>query len=255
MKRKTVCIIQARIGSTRLPGKVLLDLEGKNVLERVIERVIKSKFISDVIVATTTAREDQKIVRLCSAIGIKSYCGSENDVLDRYFQAARLSEASQIVRVTSDCPLIDPGIVDKVIKTHLSSGADYTSNTIVETFPDGEDVEIFTFNALKKAWDGAKALSDREHVTPFIRKNPKLFKLVNVENSIDLSGKRWTLDEKNDYKLIKTIYKYLSDKAEYFTMKDVLTLLAKYPELERLNYGIKRNEGYLKSLKKDRASV
>ena len=140
-----IAIIQARIGSTRLPRKVLMELEGKTVLERVVERVKYSKLIKDVVVATTILKDDLEIVKLCSNIGISVYCGSEENVLDRYYQTARLFKAEHIVRITSDCPLIDPKIIDEVINLHQRKKSDYTSNTIKKTYPDGQDVEIFTF--------------------------------------------------------------------------------------------------------------
>jgi len=252
MKRTIICIIQARFNSIRLPGKVLMNLAGKSVLERVVERVKKSGLIDDVVVATTIRKEDLRIVKLCKKLGVRVFCGSEADVLDRYFQAAKLLNATDIVRITADCPLIDHRIIDKVIGAHVFYKADYTSNTIDPTFPDGQDVEVFTFHALLVARRRARLMSDREHVTPFIKKNPSLFKLVNVECKKDLSDKRWTLDEKEDYKLIGLIYKYLLKTNNNFAMKDILKLISEHPELEKINSGIQRNEGYLKSLKNDR---
>lgn len=250
--KNITAVIQARIGSKRLPAKVLLKIQGRTILEHVIERVRKSKLIDEAVVATTILEEDLKIVNLCSKIGIRVYCGSENDVLDRYFQAARLLSAKHIVRITADCPLMDPEIIDKVIRLHFSKKADYTSNIITETFPDGEDVEIFTFKALCKAWKKARLYSEREHVTSYIRKNPDLFKLVNMENKEDFSDKRWTLDEKVDYEFIKLIYRNLYRKNRLFGMDEVLRLLDTHPEYENINNKIKRNEGYIKSLKKDK---
>lgn len=249
-----IAIIQARIGSTRLSAKVLLDLEGKSVLERIIERVKNSKFIQEVIVATTISKEDLEIANLCSRIGVRVYCGSENDVLDRYFQVARLLGAKHIVRITADCPLIDPKVIDTVIRAHLSKNADYTSNTIQETFPDGEDVEIFKFQTLKKAWEDAKLPSEREHVSPYIRKQQNLFRLENVIGEENLGRMRWTLDEKRDYKFIKLVYRKLYKKNRIFGMEETLSLLREHPEYQRINHGIKRNEGYLKSLWEDRRS-
>lgn len=244
-------IIQARVGSTRLPNKVLFDLEGKTVLEQVINRVSRSKLISDAIVAATILKRDLTIVNLCSGKGIKVYCGSENDVLDRYYQAARLFGVEHIVRITSDCPLIDPEIIDDVIKLHLKNKSDYTTNTLKGTFPDGEDVEVFTFKALRQAWQKAGLASEREHVTPYIRKHPEIFKLTNLEYPVNLSGKRWTLDETKDYKFIRLIYKKLYRKKRIFGMNDILCLLKAHPEYEKINRKIARNAGYLKSLKED----
>lgn len=244
-------IIQARMGSTRLPGKVLLDLEGKTVLEHVIDRVKASRFIDDIIIATTISKEDLKIVKLCAGLGISVYCGSENDVLERYYETARLFGADQVVRITSDCPMIDPSVIDAVIDLHLREKADYSSNTLKETYPDGQDVEIFTLGSLKNAWKNAKLASEREHVTPYIRKNPE-YKLVNIEYGKDMSNKRWTLDNSEDYEFIKIIFEYLYGKNPLFGMEEILKLIDEKPEIERINENIVRNEGYKKSLREDR---
>lgn len=250
--RKIIAVIQARSGSIRLHGKVLFNLEGKTVLERVVERVKRSKFIEETVVATTILKEDLEIIALCSTKGIRVYAGSENDVLDRYFQAASLLEARHIVRITADNPLIDYQIIDKGINLHLVKKADYTTNTLKESFPDGEDVEILTFETLKRAWKNAKWSSEREHVTPYVRKHPELFKIVNFTYNKDLSGKRWTLDQKDDYEFIKLIYKNLGKKNRYFGMDEILRFLKRHPQYEKVNSEMLRNEGYLKSLKEDR---
>lgn len=247
---KIIAIIQARLGSTRLPGKVLLDIEGRTVLEHVIRRVKSSKLVTDVIVATTINKDDLKIVKLCANLGISVYCGSEDDVLDRYYQTARLFGADHIVRITSDCPLIDHMLIDEVITLHVQEKADYTSNTLKETYPDGEDIEVFTFAALKEAWKKANLSSEREHVTPYIRKNPA-FKLANLEYKKDLSHKRWTLDNPEDYDFIKSIYKNIYIKNPDFGMEEILKFIDKNPVVEKINQHINRNEGYLKSLKEE----
>lgn len=252
MKKRNIAIIQARVGSSRLPKKILLDLSGKTVLERVYERVKKSTLVDQVVVATTVNKDDLEVVRLCRNANMPVYCGSENDVLDRYYQAAKLFGAKNIIRVTSDCPLIDYRIIDKVIKLHLSKEADYTSNILEETFPDGQDVEVFTFSSLEKAWKEASLLSEREHVTPYIRKNKDIFKLKNLKNLENLSDMRWTVDEARDYEFIKKIYEHLYKDNPLFGMEEVLKVLEEKPELEEINRGIIRNEGYLKSLKNDK---
>jgi len=245
-------IIQARVGSTRLPRKVLKKVEGKTILEHVINRVKAAKNLDDIIVATTIKKEDLEIVKLCAQQGISVFCGSEDDVLDRYYQAARLFKAESIVRITSDCSLIDPKIIDNVIDLYLKENADYATNTMPETFPDGEDVEVFSFNALRIAWKNAKLASEREHVTPYIRNNPDIFKIVNLKCKPSLATKRWTLDEPEDFEFIKIIYKNLYPRNPLFGMKEILDFLKEHPEVERVNKGIIRNEGYLKSLKEDR---
>jgi len=249
-KSRVAAIIQARTGSTRLPGKVLLKLEGKTVLERVIERVKRSKLVDEVMVATTILKGDSKIAALCKKIGIKFYCGSRDDVLDRYYQSAKLLNAEHIVRITADCPVSDYLVIDKVIKLHLDKGNDYTRTA--DSFPDGIVVEVFTFKALQKAWQEAVLASECEHVTPYLKKHPELFKQIMLQYPRDFSQKRWTLDEKADYKFIKLIYKKLYKKNNYFGMKEILKLLAEHPEYETINNNILKNEGYLKSLREDR---
>ena len=250
-----IAIIQARISSTRLPGKVLKKVEGKTVLEHVIDRAKAVKNINDVVVATTVKKEDLEIVKLCANLGISVFCGSEDDVLDRYYQVARLFKSNHIVRITSDCPLIDPLIIDKVIGLYFKKEADYATNTMPETYPDGLDTEVFSFKTLKIAWENAKFTSEREHVTPYIRKNPNIFKLVNLKCNSDLKNKRWTIDEPKDFEFIKIIYKNLYHKNALFGMKAILNFLKKYPEIEEINKNIIRNEGYLKSLKKDKIKI
>jgi len=249
---KIVAIIQARLGSTRLPNKVLKKIEGKTILEHVIDRVKAARRIDQVVVATTVNKEDLAIVKICENAGIGVFCGSEEDVLDRYYQAARLFGADQVVRITADCPMIDPKVIDAVIELHLKENADNTLNTLKETYPDGEDVEVVKFGALKKAWQEAKLLSEREHVTPYIKNNPGMFKIINLEYWENLSEKRWTLDNAEDYELISRIYKALYHNNALFGMEEILAFLKNCPELEKINQHIARNEGYAKSLKEDR---
>ena len=246
-----LCIVQARTGSTRLPGKVLMNLGGKTVLARVLERAAASRSLSEVAVATGIGAENLPIVKFCSAKGIRVFCGSEDDVLDRFYQLAKLVKPKNIVRITADCPLLDPLIIDLVVNAHCRSGADYTTNIVPPTFPDGEDVEVFTFRALERTWRAAKLMSEREHVTPYIRKHPRSFRIYSVRNAMDLSGKRWTLDNPEDLKFISAVYKAFKGRG-LFGMDEVLRLLAGRPELEKLNGAITRNEGYKKSLREDK---
>ena len=248
----TIAIIQARMGSTRLPGKVLLNLEDKTVLEHVVDRVRSSKQVDDVVVATTISKDDLRIVKLCANLGVSVYCGSEDDVLDRYYQAAKLFKAENIVRITSDCPVIDPKIIDDAITLHIKNDVDYTSNTLKVTYPDGQDVEVFTFSSLKTAWKDAKLASEREHATPYIRNNPEIFKHASLEYKEDLSQKRWTLDNAEDMEFLRLVYKYLYNKNPLFGMNDILALISEKPEIEKINQHIIRNEGYLKSLREDK---
>jgi len=253
--KKIVAIIQARMGSTRLPGKALKEISGKPLLWHVINRVKKAKLIDQIVLATTDKKEDLKLIEIASETGIGNYAGSEEDVLDRYFQAATKYKADIIVRITSDCPLIDPIIIDKVINHFLSDNFDYVSNTIKCTYPDGLDVEVFSYNSLKKAWNDAKLPSEREHVTPYIIKHKEIFKIGNFENDEDLSHLRWTVDEERDLEFVREIYKRLYKEGEVFYMENVLELLKKNPELIEINSKIIRNEGYLKSLEKDKSYI
>jgi spore coat polysaccharide biosynthesis protein SpsF (cytidylyltransferase family) len=244
-------LIQARSGSSRLPEKVLLNLEGKTVLERVVERVQRCNKVDEVIVVTTIKKEDLKIVKISADYGICVFCGSEDDVLDRFYQAAKLIKPKNIIRITADCPLIDPDIIDMVIERHIKEDSDYTANCIVESYPDGLDVEVFKFGVLERTWLEAKLKSEREHVTPFIKKHPEIFKIISLVNETDLSEKRWTLDNSEDYEFIKKIYQGIFQKKNDFRMNDVLNFLKENPDLEKLNSSIIRNEGYQKSLKED----
>lgn len=245
-------IVQARMSSTRLPNKVLLHLEGKSVLEHVVARIARAKLVGDVVVATTVKKEDLAIVRLCADLGYSVVCGSENDVLDRFYQAARLFEADHLVRITADCPMMDPSLIDGVVRLHLETGSDYTANILEETFPDGEDIEVFTFAALKTAWERANLGSEREHVTPFIRRHGELFKLTNLRAPRDLGGKRWTIDNAEDYEFLKKVFGALYPQNPFFGMDDVLQVLERHPEWEQINTHIARNEGYQKSLTEDK---
>jgi len=222
---KITAIIQARCGSTRLPRKVLMNLEGKSVLERVVERVKHSSYVDQIVVATTINEDDDEIETLCKGIGVNVFRGSVDDVLDRFYQASKRYGGENIVRITADCPLLDPNIVDKVIACHIESRADYTTNTIKETYPDGEDVEIFTFASLEKAWSQAALKSEREHVTPYLRKNPDIFKQMSVESSVDLSEMRWTLDNAEDFIFISAVYKKLHQDGSIFKIDDVLRFM------------------------------
>jgi len=250
MKKASV-IIQARMGASRLPNKVLMPLAGKPVLEHVIRRCQHSKLVDRVIVATTVDPKDLAVLNFVSALGVSVFCGSINDVLDRYYQATKLFEFQHIVRITADCPMIDPDIIDRVVGEYFEVEADYAANTLKETYPDGEDVEVFSFDVLQKAWQEASMLSEREHVTPYIRKSD-VFKKINVTHNVDLSRQRWTLDEPRDYQKLSAVFDALYQKDAFFHMNDIVQFLARHPEIDRINEDILRNEGYQKSLASDR---
>jgi spore coat polysaccharide biosynthesis protein SpsF len=251
---KICALIQARTGARRLAHKVLLPLKGKTVLEHVINRVRAARSVDEAVVVTTVSKEDLKIVELVSHLGVRVLCGSEEDVLDRYYQAARLLNVSHVARITADCPVMDPSVIDQVVDAYFTGKADYCSNALTPTFPDGLDVEVFSFEALKKAWQNARLASEREHVTPYIRRHKRQFKIVSLENTGRLGHYRWTLDEKKDYEFLLKIYDGLYRANPLFGMEDILRFLKGKPELSQINAAITRNEGYARSLKNDKVT-
>jgi len=244
-----VAIVQARMGSSRLPGKVLADVCGKPMLWHVMNRLNMVPSIDELVVATSTKQTDDSVAHFCLENNFRCFRGSETDVLDRYYQAARQYGAKVVIRITADCPLIDPQVVQTVIDTYLKGGYDYVSNTLRYSYPDGLDVEAFSFSALKIAWQKAEMPAEREHVTPYLRTNGR-FRVYNVENDIDLSGRylRWTVDEPSDMELIRIIYERLGFKEEGFGQKAILQLLDEEPNLMEINMGNICNGGYYKSL-------
>jgi spore coat polysaccharide biosynthesis protein SpsF len=223
-------IIQARMSSTRLPGKVLktLPVDGKvTVLEQVIRRLKKSKRISKIVVATTRAGEDDVLIPVIKRERVKCFRGSEKNVLSRYYLAAREYKLDTVVRITADCPCIDPEIVDSVIKTHIAEEADYTSNTLKRSFPCGFDVEVFNFDVLKKAYKNAGNDYEKEHVTPYIYSNPGMFKLEQVKapQRFCMPDLRITLDTPSDYMLLSFIFATLYKKDNYFNIASIIGLL------------------------------
>jgi spore coat polysaccharide biosynthesis protein SpsF len=239
---KKVAIIQARMGSTRLPGKVLKDIKGQPMLWHVINRVSYSELIDKIVVATTDNKEDDKIEYFCKTNDISSYRGSQKDVLDRYYQVARIYQADLIIRITSDCPLIDPSIIDKAIRNYSDNKkkVDYVSNTLERTYPRGMDVEVFSFRTLETAWQKAKKRYHREHVTPFIYENYDLFRFSNIKNNENLSYLRLTVDEEKDLELVREIYKKLYKKNNMFYLEDIVKLFEAYPELKLVNKEVKQ---------------
>ncbi len=245
-------ITQARTGSTRLPGKVLMEVNGTPLLKIHLDRLKKSKKVDKIIVATTICVEDNIIEELATEWGYEVFRGSENDVLDRFYQAVKSINPLWVVRVTSDCPLIDPMLVDKVIEFTKSNNKDYGSNVIEETFPDGQDVEVFKFLALETAWNSAIKESEREHVTPYIRNNSNLkgenlFSSISYKNNIDYSKIRITVDELNDFELINKVINDLGYNKSWLEYTEYII----NNKLFDINGNIIRNEGYLKSLKNE----
>ncbi len=252
MEIKTVLITQARTGSTRLPGKILMEVNDTPLLKIHLDRLNKSKNVDKIIVATTISKEDDIIEKLCADWGYDVIRGSENDVLDRFYQAVKNIKPNWVVRVTSDCPLIDPQLVDKVVEITKLENKDYGANVIDETFPDGQDVEVFKFSSLEKAWTEANRLSEREHVTPFIRNNSdlksgNLFSAISYKNNTDYSMIRMTVDEQKDFELINKIISDLGSEQSWLYYTEYIIK----NDLANINGNIIRNEGYIKSLKKD----
>lgn len=245
-----IAIIQARFGSSRLPGKILTEIGGKPVLQHVIERVQKSRFVEEVMVATSIERDNLPVLGLCADLGVRAFAGSENDVLDRYYQLAKLVKPQYVIRVTADCPCYDPEILDAAIeKMHPTT--DHMSYD--ETLPDGLDIEIVKFSALEKAWQEAKLASEREHVTLYIRNNPGAFKIQSLPYPAgDFGHMRWTLDEPEDLQLITQIFENFASNPDFRT-SDILRLFENNPDLSKINAHIARNEGLAKSLQNDRS--
>jgi spore coat polysaccharide biosynthesis protein SpsF len=241
---KIGAIIQARMGSTRLQGKVMKNLQGKTVLEHVIERVKQSKLIDEIIIATTTNGRDTVIEDEALRCGVKVFRGSEEDVLSRYYYAAKEYDLDVIVRITSDCPLIDPKIVDEIIEIYKENNFDIVTNTgndlANRTFPRGLDAEVFSFNFLEKAHNNATEKYQREHVTPYIYETSN--NIYYYKNQTDYSKYRWTLDTDEDFELIKEIYNNLYHGSHDFYLRDIVKLLEKMPELYEINAHIEQKK-------------
>ncbi|ELR70587.1 3-deoxy-manno-octulosonate cytidylyltransferase [Fulvivirga imtechensis AK7] len=253
---RIIAITQARYGSTRLPGKVLKEVKGATLLEIHLKRILRAKKIDDVIVATTNEPEADKISKIAAANHVEVYQGSTDDVLDRFYNAARVMRADWVVRLTSDCPLIDPELIDLVIEKTLEAKADYGTNTFENLFPDGQDIEVFSFESLKMAWEDAKLQSEMEHVTPYIRKNTnieggKLFKGFSYKCGTDYSKVRMTVDEPADLRLTEVLIGQLGVDQTWLKYTEYIL----ENDLGSINASILRNEGYIKSLKNDKKQI
>lgn len=248
---KYLALIQARCGSSRLPNKVLRKLGNRTALEWVISRVKKSKSVDEVMVVTSIEKNNFPILKLCIENDTRVYAGSEDDVLDRYYQAARLLKPEYIIRITADCPVFDYQFLDMAIE-QLQPETDYMGD-LNETFPDGLDIEIIKYSALKESWEKATMLLEREHVTLYIKRNRDKFQIQNLVCPISgISDKRWTLDEEKDYLLLNEIYSFfLKQSNEDFVTEEILSFLNANPELNCINDGIARNEGFYKKIDND----
>jgi spore coat polysaccharide biosynthesis protein SpsF len=240
---KNVVIIQARMGSTRLPGKVLRLLAGKTVLSHVIERVKAFQNVHEIVVATTLGKQDDPIVEEAERMGVKFYRGSEEDVLSRYYEAALQAQADTVIRITSDCPLIDPEVSSHVIREYLGNGVcDYASNTLERTYPRGLDTEVMLFESLETAHRETREPYDREHVTPYLYKNPDRFLCRSVVSKDGIPNYRWTLDTLEDWELIRRIYEELYEPGRLFSWKEAAALMQENPSWTLINSHIQQKQ-------------
>jgi spore coat polysaccharide biosynthesis protein SpsF len=256
---KIVAIVQARMSSKRLPGKVLKPLGSKPTLGYVLHQLSGARRVNNIVLATSVESSDDPIVLWARRAKVDCVRGNLTDVLDRYYQAAKRSEAETVVRITADCPLLDASVVDRCIERFLEGDCDYVSNVNPPTFPDGLDNEVFSFEALERAWKEASHPAEREHVTLYIRNHPKIFRIANVENDTDYSKLRWTLDTHEDYVFLNKVVQklemeHIKESNPRFTMREVLDLLesdASLLEVGSASASGSSNEGYFSSLQHD----
>jgi len=239
------CIIQARMGSSRLPGKVLINVDNKPILLHLITQLKFSKKIEKIVIATTNMPQDDKIINFAKINKIDFFRGSNSNVLDRFYNCCKKFSIDVIIRITADCPLVDPEIIDKMVEKYQSGKYDYVSNTIHRTFPFGAEVEVFSLNALEFAWKNAKSELDKEHVSIFIRRDTKNRKM-NFQNKENLSQLRWTLDYPEDLQVISEII--LKIKKNPILLNDILKLIKKEPHIININKNIKIDKNYLKKV-------
>lgn len=248
-----LAILQARMSSTRLPNKVVKPILGQPMILRQVERIKRSKKIDRLMLATSKDPSDDVLADLCEQNNIECFRGSLDDVLDRFYQGARRINPDHVVRLTGDCPLTDPALIDDVIGFHIDGGFDYTSNALEPSFPDGLDVEVMTLGCLRQAWEEASLPSQREHVSLFIYQRPERFKVGVYRNDTDRSDLRWTVDDQADFAHVTAIYEALYNDNPEFDRHDILSLLERHPELDMRHVQCARNEGLEKSLREDPA--
>lgn len=246
-----LAVLQARASSRRLPAKVLQPILGRPMLLRQLERLRRCSRIDNLVVATSENASDEPIENLCAAEGVACFRGSLDDVLDRFYRVAAPLNPAYVVRLTGDCPLTDPELVDQVVDFCRQGGFDFASNAIEPTFPDGLDAAVFRFSLLEEAWREARLPSEREHVTPFMRQRPERYKIGSFTGSPDRSQLRWTVDEPADLDFVRAVYEHLYPGNPEFSSADIYRLLEELPELQRLNSGIGRNEGLVRSQQHD----
>lgn len=249
-----VAIIQARMSSTRLPGKVMKEIVGKPMLALLIERVRRSQALSEVVIATGDVPANRPIIDLGAHIGCPVFVGSEDDCLDRFYRAAKQYSADVVVRITGDCPLHDHGLIDEVVGFFLKNvdRYDYVSNVNPPTFPDGLDLSVFSFLALEKTWREATLPSEREHICPYIWKHPELFRIGHLSSPIDYSSMRWTVDDPLDFEFVRNVFEHLyRGPADPFSMEEILRFTREHPELDEREKRAARDEGYGHSVLRD----
>jgi spore coat polysaccharide biosynthesis protein SpsF len=247
-----LAILQARMSSSRLPGKVMKPVLGRPMIERQIERLLRCKRIDQLIVATSELQEDDVLEALCDSIRVSIFRGDLDNVLDRFYRAAVPYNPKHVVRLTADCPLTDPSLIDELIEFYLVRQCDYASNCQEPTLPDGLDAEIFSFAVLEEAWREAVLPSHQEHVRAFIREHPERYRIENYRYNRDLSNLRWTVDEFEDLEFVRRVYEKLYPLNPEFRTEDVIVLLDREPELLEINKRFKRNDGIKKSIEKDK---
>lgn len=233
-------ILQARMSSSRLPGKVMKTICQKPMLDLQIERTVRCDEIDKLVVATSQQTDDDVISDLCARLDVECFRGSLENVLDRYYQAAKPYRPDHVIRTTADCPLIDPIVIDRVIDKHIVGNFDYTTNNMPPSWPHGLDVEVMRFACLEEAWRESTTSEEKEHVTPFIRNRPERFAIGNLECAKDLSRFRWTVDEPDDFELVRIIFQILYPENPQFTTEDVLLLMERETELPRINEHLAR---------------
>ncbi len=250
-----LAVLQARVSSSRLPGKVLKPLLGVPMILRQIERIRRARRIDRLVLATSTDASDDPLAALMVEAGVETARGPLDDVLGRFMLAAKPHNPDWIVRLTGDCPLADPAVIDRVIEATLAAGADYGSNTITPTYPDGLDVEVVRYDVLRRIDGEERTTAEREHVTLAVNRHPERYRLLNVEGAPDLSALRWTVDNSEDFTLVERIYGALYPANSAFATAEILDLLRRDPSLNQINLGIERNEGLVKSLAKEQSSA
>lgn len=242
---KVNAIIQARCGSTRLPGKIFMEIDGKPLLWHVVNRLKYSKLIDDIVVATTTGTKDDATEEWCKKNEVNCYRGSEDDVLNRFYTAACEFPCDVIVRVTADDPFKEPSIIDTIIKKLFDENLDLSTNVFPPSFPEGLDCEVFTFKVLETMERATNDSYDREHVTPYIYNNPDKFKIGNVTSNHQLSAYRWTIDNSEDYEMVNAIYNNRKEENEgILLMQEILEIIEENPEIVEINSNVKRSAMY-----------